>query len=126
MIGELGQLSLCFALALASAAVAVNQNRRGCVGVAVLRTHSWMNDLEGLGHVLAGIRGDFQMWKIGLGGAGGCRVVVGDGDDLNISFGEVVVMRFELTELDHADRSPPAAEEDQRRALASLEILLGK
>src|SRR6266446_5122210 len=64
------------------------------------------------------------MGKISLCLAGGLLVVVRYDDKLNLALLEVLMPLFELTELDHADRSPPAAKEHKTGALSALEILI--
>jgi len=50
------------------------------------------------------------------------EVIERNGDDADPSGIELFVMCFELTQLEFADRSPPAAEKDEGRVLFALEV----
>src|SRR5437588_222840 len=52
--------------------------------------------------------------------------VVGNNYDADVSLGKVLVMIFKLTELDHANESPMASEENQGRRRALFEIMIRK
>jgi hypothetical protein len=62
------------------------------------------------------------VWEILLRTGAVGEVIERSGDDADPSGIELFVMSFELTQLDLADRSPPAAEKDEGRILFALEI----
>src|SRR5262249_39982557 len=68
---------------------------------------------------------DDKVWKVGLGLRGVHSVFSRSNDDSRLTSIELIVMCFELTQLDHAKRSPSSAEEDDRVALASHQIAFG-
>jgi hypothetical protein len=107
-------------------AAAVHEESGGRIDVLVVGPGARMQDLHSLGQVLLGVGNDDEMREIGLGGAGGLRIVIGNGEDTNVPAGKFLVALFELTQLDHADQSPAAAKKDQHRGFAAGEILLGE
>lgn len=110
----------------ANGAISVNNNGRGRRSIAAGRRRLGMNHLYRICQFPIGIGQDDQVRKIDLG----LPSVVGpfqrSDDDASIMPGKVCVTAFELTQLDHAGRSPPAAEEDEDVRLIAEEIGIGE
>ena len=110
----------------AHGAVTVHEKGGRCIRVAAARGLSRMDHLHRAGDLLIEVRHDDQVRTFSLRGLGCPLVIVGNDDNANAPPGEVRVALFELTQLDPADPSPPAAEEDHRHALTCRQVRVGK
>jgi hypothetical protein len=69
---------------------------------------------------------DLEMGELGLGLLGGWLILERNDDHTNLAVGELLRVRFELTQLDHAHRSPAAAKEGQHAPRAVAQVLIGE
>ncbi len=84
------------------------------------------NHVRGTGERLVRVRNDGEVLKLVLRVLAVFEVIKGSGDDADPSGLELVVMCFELTQLDPADRSPSPAEKDEDRVSLALEVGAGE
>jgi len=81
-----------------------------------------IQDTQGINEPVLIVSDNQKVWKIGLSALGVRRVLSRGDDDASLTSIEIIVMRFELTQLDHAKRSPPSTEEDNRAVLGPRKI----
>jgi hypothetical protein len=65
-----------------------------------------------------------QVWEVGLRLLGIFESIDGSDDYPRVALGEIFMTSFELTQLDLAERSPPAAVENQHAILIALKVTL--
>src|SRR5262245_56585986 len=83
-------------------------------------------DLDGRDQLGIRVRHNDETGKLFLGSLRIFLVVVGDRDDVCVPFCKLFTIRFELAQLDHADRSVAAVEENHHRVLLSLQFVLSE
>jgi hypothetical protein len=104
----------------------VNEDRRGHVGIAPVRTDIFVNEFSRLGQPPSLVREDAQVREVGLRLAGQFDPFDGDRDHASVTLREFFMASFELDQLGHADGSPSTAEEDEREILIAYQIVLGE
>ena len=107
----------------ADGAAAIDKHCRRSVGVLTAGTMTFIDDRQGVRHLVVDVGDDLQVWEGVLSFLGVLQVIPRNGDEANVSRDKIRMMLFELAELDHANHSPMAAEENHDRGLTILQIL---
>src|SRR5262245_2814961 len=84
------------------------------------------NHVRGTGERLVRVRNDGEVLKLVLRVLAVFEVIKGSGNDADPSALELIVMCFELTQLDPADRSPSPAKKDEDRVSLAFEVGAGE
>jgi len=99
---------------------------RGCHAASICRRAPGVHDTQGIDQPVFAVSDDYEVGKIGLGLFGVPSVFSGGNDHSGLTSVELIVVRFELTQLDHAKRSPSSAEEDNCAVLGPGKIAFRK
>jgi hypothetical protein len=102
--------------------MAIDQKRRGRIGVAPISAGALVDDLHGTRDGVIRVRNHHKVREFVLRKSCCLRIIVRDDDHSNVLVGKLPLMAFELAELDDAKRSPVAPKEDQQGRGAAFEI----